>query len=68
MSQPFPFDEIYFEKDLCFKGILNTPDDTDVSYFLEVGLRYPDIIRQKTKHFPVSPGNNLYLKMILMNI
>ena len=39
MSQPLPFDEIYFGKDICLKEILNAPDDNDIGYFLEVGLR-----------------------------
>ena len=37
--------------------ILNTPDDADFGYFLEVNLKYPDDIKEKTKHFPFCPEN-----------
>ena len=48
MSQPLLYDEI--EKWLGDPGlymkwleeILNTPDDSDIGYFIEVDLRYPD--------------------------
>ena len=29
----------------------NTPVDTDIGHFLEVSLRYPDIIKEKTGSF-----------------
>ena len=57
MSQMLPFDEIKFEKDICLEEILNTPDDSDIGYFLEVDLKYPDNIKEKTKHFPFCPEN-----------
>ena len=68
MSQPLPYGEIKFEKDFCINKLLNTPDENDIGYFVEVDLKYPDNIRQKTKHFPFAPEKNLYLKMILMTI
>ena len=37
--------------------ILNTADDADIGYFLEVDLKYPDIIKEKTKNFPFCPEN-----------
>ena len=37
--------------------ILNTPDDGEFGYFLEVDLKYPDNIKQKTKFFPFCPEN-----------
>ena len=58
MSQPLPYDNIKFETDnVCLEEILNTPDDNDIGYFLEVDLEYPYSIRQKTKHFPFFPEN-----------
>ena len=63
MSQPLPYDEIemsyghpnhYMNK---IEENLSTPDDSDNAYFLEVDLRYPDNIRQKTKFFPFAPVN-----------
>ena len=62
MSQPLPNDEIemchgspefYMTK---LEGILNTSDDTDIGFFLEVDSRYPDNIIKKLKKFPFCPG------------
>ena len=39
------------------KEILKTSDDSDIGYFLEVDLKYPDNIKEKTKHFPFCPEN-----------
>ena len=49
MSQFLPYDEIKLEKDICLEQNLNTPDDNDIGYFLEVNLKYSDDIKQKTK-------------------
>ena len=57
MSESLPFDEIKFEKDICLNDILNAPDDSDIGYFIEVDLKYPDNIKQKTKNFPFAPEN-----------
>ena len=58
MSKPLPYDDIKFEtENVCLEEILNTPDDSDIGYFLEVDLEYPHNIRQKTKYFPFAPEN-----------
>ena len=58
MSQWLPYDEINFEtENVCLEEILNTPDDNDIGYFLEVDLEYPYNKRQKTKYFPFAPEN-----------
>ena len=57
MSQLLPFDEIKFEKDFCLEEILNTTDDNEIGYFVQVGLNYPDNIKEKTKNFPFCPEN-----------
>ena len=63
MSQFLPYDEIemwhgdpnkYWN---WLDEILNTPDDNEIGYLLEVDLKYPDIIKEKTKHFPFCPEN-----------
>ena len=51
MSQFLPYDEIKFAKDICLDEILNTPDDNEIGYFLEVNLKYPDNIKQKPSIF-----------------
>ena len=57
MSQMLHYDEIgmwyvhpvlYMYKLVEF---LKTPDDNDIGYFLEVDLKYPDDIKEKTKTF-----------------
>ena len=55
MSQPLPYNEFKFEKDICLKEMLNIPDDCDTGYFLEADLSYPYNLRQKTEQFPFSP-------------
>ena len=57
MSQPLPFGEIKFDKNVELEEILNTPDDSNIGYFVEVDLKYPDNTRQKTKFFPFAPVN-----------
>ena len=39
------------------EDILNTSDDSEVGYFVEVDLKYPEEIREKTKNFPFCPEN-----------
>ena len=68
MSQPLHYDEIemwHGHPDLYMnwlEEILNTPDDSDIGYFIEVGLRYPDNIKEKTKNFPLCPENKIIHK------
>ena len=57
MSQPLPYDEIKFNKNVKLEDILNTPDDGDIGYFIEVDLKYPDNIKEKTKNSPFCPEN-----------
>ena len=63
MSQFLPYDEIemwHGDPNKYWRWldlILNTPDDNEIGYFLEVDLKYPDDIKQKTKYFPFCPEN-----------
>ena len=63
MSQFLPYDEIEMwqgHPNKYWRWIditLNTPNDSEIGYFLEVDLKYPDNIKQKTKYFPVCPEN-----------
>ena len=64
MSQPLPYDEIQMwhgDPELYMnwlEEILNTSDDSDIGYFVEVDLRYPDNLKEKTKNFPFCPESN----------
>ena len=68
MSQPLPYDENEFWQGdpdpyfNCLEEILNTPDDNDTGYFIDVDLRYPDNIKEKTKNFPFCPENKIFHK------
>ena len=57
MSQPLPYDEIKFNNNVELEDILNTPDDSDIGYFIEVDLKYPDEIKEETKNLPFAPMN-----------
>ena len=57
MSQYLPYDEIKFDNNLTLEDIINTPDDRDIGYFIELDLTYPDNIKEKTKYFPFAPVN-----------
>ena len=59
MSQPLPYDEIKFGRNVCSKEIIITPDNSDIGFFLEVDLSYPYKIRQKTEHFHFAPENKI---------
>ena len=63
MLQILPYDEIeiwHGHPDLSRKWleeILNTPDDDEFGYFLEVDLKYPIILKERTMNFPFSSEN-----------
>ena len=57
MSQYLPYDEIKFDNNVTLEDIINTPDDNDIGYFIEVDLKYPENIKEKTKNFPFAPMN-----------
>ena len=57
MNQFLPYDEIKFTNNVTLEDILNTPDDSDIGYFVEVDLKYPDNIKEETKNFPFAPVN-----------
>ena len=55
MSQPLPYDEIKFNRNVKLEDTINTPDDSDIGYFLEGNLTYPDNMKGKTKNFTFAP-------------
>ena len=55
MSEPLPYDEIKLDKNVKLEDIINNPDDSDIRYFVEFDLTYPDIIKQESKYFPFAP-------------
>ena len=59
MNESIPYDEIKFDKNVILEDFLNTPDDSDFGYFVEIDLYYPDIIKERTKLFPFAPENKI---------
>ena len=57
MSEPLPYDEINFDNIVELEEIFNTPDDSDIGFFIEVDIKNPDNLKQKTKKFPFAPVN-----------
>ena len=57
MSQYLPFDDIKFDNNVKLEDILNTEDDSEIGYFFECDLKYPENIKEKTKNFPFAPEN-----------
>ena len=60
MSESLPYDEIRFHRNVKLKDILNTPDDSDIGFFLEVDLIYPHNVKEKTKNFPFALVNRKF--------
>ena len=59
MFEPLPFDESKLDINVKLEDILTTPVDSDIGYFVEVDLKYPDEIREKTESFPFFPENKI---------
>ena len=57
MSQYLPYDEIKFDNNITLEDMINTSDDSDIGYFVEVDLKYPDNIKEITENFPFAPVN-----------
>ena len=49
--QPLPYDENNFVKDVKLEVILNTPDDSDIGYSIDVELENPENLKEKMKFF-----------------
>ena len=51
--------DLYMDK---LEEILNTRDDSDIGYFIEIDLRCLDNVKEKTKNFPFCPENKVIPK------
>ena len=54
MSQLLPYKDLEFS-DISLEDVLNTPDDNEEGYILEIDLHVPYEIHDKLKEFPVCP-------------
>ena len=65
MRQMLPYDDIerwHGHPDLYMnwlEEIINTSDDNEIGSFLQVDLKYPDTLKEKTKNFPFCPENKI---------
>ena len=57
MSQPLLYDEIEFDENVKVEHIINTPDDSDIRYIVEVEAKYPEGIKHKTQKLPFCAVN-----------
>ena len=57
MSQSLTYQDLKFDSSIDIETILSTPHDSEIGYFVEVDLKYPDEIKYKTKNFPFCPEN-----------
>ena len=57
MSQPLPFDEPKYDKNVELEDTLTNPDDSDIGFFVEADLKYPENKKEKTKNFAFAPVN-----------
>jgi hypothetical protein len=57
MSQALPYKNLHFNTDVTLEDILNTDDNSDVGYIVEVDLHFPAEIHDKLKEYPVCPEN-----------
>ena len=57
MSQALPYKNLHFNTDVTLEDILNTDDNSDVGYIVEVDLHFPEEIHDKLKEYPVCPEN-----------
>ena len=68
MSQMLPYDEIemwHGHPDLYMKlleEIINTSVESDIVYFVELDLKYPYNMKEKTNNFPFCPENKIIPK------
>ena len=70
MTEYLPYDEIKFiggasvsqsdrDKNVSIEDILNTPDDSDIGYFVEIDIKDSDNIKDKTRNFFFCPENQI---------
>ena len=38
---------------------MNTEDESDIGYIIQVDMEYPDAMKEKTKHFPICPESKV---------
>ena len=68
ISQPLPFEENKFDRNVWLEDIIKTLDDSDIGYFVKVDLKYPDGFKEKTKNFLICREKKIVLKKNFLKI
>ena len=55
MTQNLADAEILFEENASLERILTTPSYSEIGYLVEVDLKYPEKMKQKTKYLQFCP-------------
>ena len=63
-----PYEEIKFDTNVKLEDTLQFPDDSDIGYFIEVDLTYPDNLKEKPKMFHLLLNVKKLFLMFLVNI
>ena len=59
MSEALPYKDLKFDTDTTLEQILETDDNNETGYILEVDLTFPKEIHEQLKEFPVCPENTI---------
>ena len=69
-SQSVLYDEIKFDKNVKSEDKLNTLDDSDIGYFLDFDLSYPNALKQskkqKSSHFVLQIELVLKINLVII--
>ena len=57
MSQPLPYKNIKFDKEITIDQVLETSDESETGYYIECDLHFPEELHDKFKEFPPCPEN-----------
>ena len=57
MSQPLPYEDLNFEKNIIPNNILETSDNNYVGHYVGCDLSYPEELHDKFKEYPPCPQN-----------
>ncbi len=55
MVESLPYKDVKFDSTATLQSILETPDDAETGYFVEVDLEFPPELHDKFKQFPPCP-------------
>jgi hypothetical protein len=57
MSQSLPYEDLKFDNEKTLKEILETPDNNETGYIVELDISYPIELHELFKEYPPCPEN-----------